>query len=148
MKMSVLSQLKLVAAKRPAALAPVQVRRNKLCAKLSEQIALATATRDKTTYIAKRLRTFKSEETGEMRTVEITKRVRPWWFTAESGKTVIQLRYGSKVMELGKGKNSVEITASNELIDVLEVLKTAVHTGELDQQIEVASNSVKLRFKK
>ena len=146
--MSVLSSLKLISAKRPSALAPIQVRRNKLCGKLTEQIALATALRDGVTYAPKRLRTIKNKESGEVRSVEVAKRVRQWWFTAESGKVVVQLRYGSKIIEFAKGKNSVEVSNGAELIAVLETLKSACELGELDQQISSAADAVKARFKK
>ena len=146
--MSALSGLKLVSAKRPAALAPIQICRNKLIVNLSEQIALATALRDGGTYAPKRLRKIKNKESGEVRSVEVAKRVRQWWFAAESGKVVIQLRYGSKVIDLAKGKNSVEVSNGAELIAVLSVLKTAAETGELDAQITAAAEAVKARFGK
>lgn len=146
--MSVLSSLKLISAKRPSALAPIQVRRNKLINKLMEQIALASALKDGTTYAPKRMRNIKNGETGEIRSVEVAKRVRPWFFTADSGKVVVQLRYGSKVIDFAKGKNSVEVSNGAELITVLETLKTAVENGELDQQISSAAEAVKARFKK
>ena len=146
--MSVLNGLKLVSAKRPTALAPIQIRRNKLCGKLTEQIALATALRDGVTYAPKRLRTLRNKESGEVRSVEMAKRVRQWWFTAESGKVVIQLRYGSKVIDIAKGKNSVEVSNGVELIAVLETLKSACELGELDQQISGAADAVKARFRK
>jgi hypothetical protein len=146
--MSVLSSLKLTSAKRPSALAPIQVRRNKLCSKLGEQIALATALRDGGTYAPKRLRNIKNKESGEVRSVEVSKRVGPWFFTADSGKVVIQLRYGSKVIEFAKGKNSVEVSNGAELITVFETLKSAVESGELDTQISAAAEAVKARFKK
>ena len=146
--MSVLSSLKLISAKRPLALAPIQVRRNKLVNKLTEQIALATALQNGTTYTSMRLRTIKNTESGEVRSVEVAKRVRQWWFTAESGKVVIQLRYGSKVIDIAKGKNSVEVSNGVELIAVLETLKSACELGELDQQISISADAVKARFKK
>lgn len=146
--MSVLNGLKLVSAKRPTALAPIQVRRNKLIVKLMDQIALATALRDGVTYAPKRLRTIKNKESGEVRSVEVAKTVRPWFFTAESGKVVIQLRYGSKVVDIAKGKNSVEVSNGAELITVLETLKSACELGELDQQISSAAEAVKARFRK
>lgn len=146
--MSSLSSLKLVSAKRPSALAPIQVRRNKLVSKLTEQIALATALQNGTTYASKRQRNIKNTETGEIRSVEVAKRVRQWWFTADSGKVVVQLRYGSKVIEFAKGKNSVEVSNGAELITVLETLKSAVESGELDAQVEASANAVKARFKK
>ena len=146
--MSSLSSLKLVSAKRPTALAPIQIRRNKLCGKLTEQIALATALRDGGTYAPKRLRTIKNKESGEVRSVEMAKRVRQWWFTAESGKVVIQLRYGSKVIDIAKGKNSVEVANGVELIAVLETLKSACELGELDAAIAATGIILRERFAK
>jgi len=146
--MSVLSGLKLINAKRPSALAPIQVRRNKLINKLMEQIALATAMQNGMIYAPKRLRNIKNAETGEVRSVEVAKRVRPWFFTADSGKVVVQLRYGSKVVDFSKGKNSVEVSDEASLVAVLETLKSAVESGELDTHVEAAANAVKARFKK
>jgi hypothetical protein len=147
-QMSVLSGLKLVSAKRPAALAPIQICRNKLIVNLTEQIALATALKDGGTFAPKRLRRVKDEQSGEIRSVEVTKRVRQWWFTAESGKVCVQLRYGSKVIDIAKGKNSVEVSNGAELISVLSALKTAVETGELDAQITAAAEAIRARFGK
>ncbi len=146
--MGSLSSLKLVSAKRPAALAPIQICRNKLIVNLTEQIGLATALKDGGTFAPTRVRHVKDEATGEIRSVEAVKRVRQWWFMAESGKVVIQLRYGSKVIDFAKGKNSVEVSNGAELISVLLALKTAVETGELDAQIAAAAEAVKARFGK
>ena len=146
--MSVLSSLKLVSAKRPAALAPIQICRNKLIVNLSEQIAMAIAMRDGGTYAPKRIRKVKDDQSGEVHSVEMAKRVRQWWFTAESGKVVIQLRYGSKVIDIAKGKNSVEVSNGTELIAALETLKSACELGELDQQIGGAADAVRARFGK
>ena len=74
--------------------------------------------------------------------------MRPWWFRAESGKTCIQLKYGSKVIDLSKGRNAIEVANETELISVLETLKKAVETGELDAQMTAASEAVRTRFKK
>jgi len=56
-QMSVLSSLKLVAAKRPQAMPTIQVRRNKLGKQLFEQIKLATALSE-----GKNLRTTSTEK--------------------------------------------------------------------------------------
>ena len=86
----------------------------------------------------------------ERKAVEINRTVRSWFFTADSGKMVVQLRYGSKVIQFNaKGdKNAIEVSDSDELISVLQTLKTAVESGELDQQISVAADLVKARFQK
>ena len=58
------------------------------------------------------------------------------------------VRYGSKVLELAKGKNAIELTTGDELIAVLAKLKAAVLAGELDAQIEAASGALRAGFGK
>ena len=141
--MSALNSLKLVTAKRPQNLAPIVQRRNKLSNQLFEQIQLAQCLADGKTYAPSRLRTIKDKYTGERKTVEAVKRVKQWWFVADNGKVCLQVRYGTRVLELAKGKNSIEVGSGTELITVLETVKKCVEIGELDAQIESAS--IKLR---
>lgn len=146
--MSALNSLKLVAAKRPQSASPVVQRRNKLSKQLFEQIELAKCTADSRAYAPIRLRTLKDKHTGERKTVEAVKRVKQWWFVADSGRMCLQVRYGSKVMELAKGKNSIDVGNAAELVGVLETVKRCVESGELDAQIEAASAAVRERFAK
>jgi hypothetical protein len=83
------------------------------------------------------------KETGLRRQVESTKRVKPWWFTADNGKLAMNVRYGARMIELAKGKSTVEIVNMDQLVPTLELIKRAVEEGELDAQIEVAA--IKLR---
>ena len=53
------------------------------------------------------------------------------------------LCYGDRLLELAKGKSSIEVTTTTDLVPTLERIKRAVEAGELDAQIEVAA--VKLR---
>jgi hypothetical protein len=46
----------------------------------------------------------KGQVVGERKNVEQPKRIKPWWFTAEDGKLCLQVRYGVRVLEIGKGK--------------------------------------------
>ena len=55
----------------------------------------------------------------------------------------MSVRYGTKLLELGKGKWAVEVGTEKELVPTLEMIKGAVLAGELDNQIEVAA--IKLR---
>ena len=144
--MSAFNGLKLVAAKRPQAATPIVQRRNKLSNQLWEQIELARASADGKTYAPTRLRTVKDKLTGARTTVEAVKRVKQWWFVADSGRVCLQVRYGTRVLELAKGKNSIEVGSGNELLSVLETLKKCVELGELDSQIEAASAAVRERF--
>ena len=70
------------------------------------------------------------------------------WFRAESGKTCVQLKYGTSVLDFSRGKNSVEVANDAELVSVLETLKKAVESGELDAQMATASEAVRKRFKR
>ena len=88
------------------------------------------------------------EETGERKQVELARRVKPWWFTAANGKTVLALRYGAKPIEIIKGKNAIEVAGMDDLIATLEVIKEAAQAGELDAQIEQASGALRAGFAK
>ena len=145
---SILSSLKLTSAKRQQMSNPIEFRRQKLSNKLKEQVALAIALKNGETYTAKRLRTV-TDSDGIRQTVEVSKRVKPLWFT-QNNKVFVQVKYGSKVVPLSaKGdKNSVEVSNAVELIQVLEKLDQAVLGGELDTAIEIASESVRARFTK
>lgn len=58
----------------------------------------------------------------------------------------ISVRYGSKVLELAKGKYAIEVGGEKDLVNVLEVVKTAVLSGELDAAIENAANKLRDGF--
>jgi len=82
------------------------------------------------------------------RQVEIPKRIREWWFKNEAGKVCVSVKYGTKVIELAKGKHSVEVENAQALVKALETIKSAVEQGELDTQIESASGVLKAGFRK
>jgi hypothetical protein len=145
---SILSSLKLTTAKRQQVANPTEFRRLKVSAKLREQAALAIAMKNGETFTCKRLKTV-TDSDGIRQTVEVNKKVKQWWFV-QNNKVCVQVKYGSKVVPLSaKGdKNSVEVSNADELIDVLNKLDEAVLGGELDTQIEQASELVRARFKK
>lgn len=58
------------------------------------------------------------------------------------------IRYGSKLLELSKGKSAVELANGDEIVRTLEIVQTAVMNGELDSQIENASGSLRAGFKR
>ena len=144
--MSDFNGLKLVAAKRPQTASPIVQRRNKLSNQLWEQIELARASAEGKTFAPIRLRNIKDKLTGERKTIEAAKRIKQWWFVGENGKVCLQVRYGTRVLELAKGKNSIEVGSGTELLAVLETVKKCVENGELDTQIEGASAAVRERF--
>jgi hypothetical protein len=144
--MSALAGLKLTAQQKPTHMTPIQVRRNKLAKRLWEQMELAKAQQAGTTYAPTKLRSVVDAETGVRKQVETHKRVKAWWFTADNGKLSLSVRYGAKVVELGKGKYAVEIGTEKELVNVLDVIKTAVLAGELDTAIDNAANKLREGF--
>ena len=140
--MSTLNALKLSTAKKSLNTTPVVHRRNKLGKKLWEQIQLAQAHLAGKQFTTTRFQTVRDED-GVRRSVEVPKRVRAWWWNSDNGKIALNVRYGARVVELAKGKSTIEVAASTDLIPTLELIKKAVEAGELDTQIESAS--IKLR---
>jgi len=143
-----LAGLKLTAAQKPTQIPPVQQRRNKLAKRLWEQIELAKAQQAGTTFAPTRLRSVVQNDTGQRRQVETIKRIKQWWFVTDNGKLALSVRYGTKVLELAKGKWAVEVGTDKELLGVLEVIKAAVLAGDLDTQIEAAANKLRAGFEK
>jgi hypothetical protein len=146
--MSTLSSLKLVASKKNRSLSPVAHRRNKLAAKIHEQIELCEAQRSGGVYAPRRLRTVVDRHTGERKTIEAVKRVKEWFWISDTGKINLAVRYGSRVLELAKGKNAIELASGDELIAALQALKTATLAGELDAAIDAASGALRAGFGK
>jgi len=146
--MSALSGLKLVAAKRPQTAAPAVARRAKLAGQLEEQMELVRANAAGTTYAPIRVRSVLDKATGLRSSVQHAKRLKQWWFVADTGRVCLQVRYGTRVLELAKGKNSIDVGSTAELLGALEVIKRAVEMGELDAQIDAASAAVRARFAK
>ena len=144
--MTTMSTLKLTAAQKPTQMSPIQQRRNKLVKRLWEQMELAKAQQAGTQFVATKFRTITDNETGLRKQVETNKRVKAWWFVAENGKLSLSVRYGTKVLELARGKHAVEVGVEKDLVGVLDVIKTAVLAGELDTAIENAANKLRDGF--
>ncbi len=144
--MSILNNLKLTTAKKPRNLPPILVRRNKLSTKLWEQIQLAKSHKDGTPFAVTKYKSMTDRVTGERKQVEQPKRLKAWWFVNESGKLCVSIRYGTQVIELAKGKFSIEVADESALIDALQTVKQAVEAGELDAQINTASEHARRVF--
>ncbi len=146
--MSVLTALKLVALKKPVHQPAIVIRRNKLSSRLWEQIQLAKGQMSGTPFVLMKFRSIKDKETGIRKHVEVPKRIKPWWFQTEEGKVCVSIRYGSWIIELAKGKPSIQVDSGDDLVKALETVKIAVEAGDLDSQIELASSSLGSGFKK
>ena len=147
--MTVLNNLKLVVSKRHQTVSPVVHRRNKLVAKLHEQIELCEAQQAGKTYAPTRLKTYTNKQTGERMTVEAVKRVKEWFWIGDNGKINLAIKYGAKTLSLSaKGANAIELKDGAELIATLKELKIATANGELDDAITKASNATRQAFGK
>ena len=135
--MTSLGTLKLTATQKPVQQSQTQQRRNKLAKRLWEQIELARAQATGSVYAPIKFKTITSAD-GVRRQVEQQKRVKQWWFVADSGKLALSVRYGTKLLELAKGKWAVEVGTDKDLVSVLE--------GELDAQIDAAANKLRAGF--
>ena len=147
--MSVLTNLKLVISKRHQTVSPIVHRRNKLVAKLHEQIELCESQQAGKTYAPTRLKTYTNKQTGERMTVEAVKRVKEWFWISDSGKINLSVKYGAKTLPLNaKGANAIELKDGAELIATLKELKLATANGELDEAITKVSEATRQGFGK
>ena len=146
--MSGLSALKLVTSKRQLGNSPQFARRQKLSTKLDEQIQLAKAQQSGDQFSPIKIRTIKDEVTGEIRKVEVPKKLKPWWWADEKGKLCITVRYGARTLEIVEGKNAIETDSIADVITSLQVSRTAVDSGELDKRIDAVMGQVKAGFAK
>ena len=146
--MSGLNALKLVQAKREKGHSPQHARRQKLSTKLAEQIQLAKAQQSGTEFSPVRVRTVKDEATGQSRKIEVPKKLKPWWWADEKGKLCITVRYGARTLEIVEGKNAIETDSIADVITSLQVIRTAVDSGELDKRIDAVMGQVKAGFAK
>jgi len=141
-----LSSLKITNVVRQITANTNEFRKTKLLKKLDEQISLATAQKNGELFTVKRLKNVK-DANGNSTQIEVQKRVSPWFWT-DNNKTYVQIRYGTRVLELQKGKNTIEIASADDLLKNLAIVKAAVASGELDSVIEAASVKVRERFGK
>ena len=146
--MSGLNALKLVQAKREKGNSPQHARRQKLSTKLAEQIQLAKAQQSGAEFSPVRVRTVKDEATGQSRKVEVPKKIKPWWWTDDTGKLCITVRYGARTLEIVEGKNAIETDSIADVITSLQVIRTAVDSGELDKRIDAVMGQVTAGFAK
>ena len=145
---TILNTLKLTAARKSRALPDVVKRRNKLLMKLGEQRMLAAAQAQGQHYTPTRYRSFADADTGARITKQVPVRIKPWFWTGEKGECLLAISYGSKQIELQKGKTAIEVGTVENLCQVLDTVIDAVRNGELDTQIESASAKLRDGFKK
>ena len=127
--MSVLKTLNFVAVTKRSN-DPVIMRRAKLIMQLQQQRSLA----DNPTHIAFR-QIWERAENGVKQLVERQKRIKRWWYIDPVGQCYLTINYGSKKLELEKGKSAIAVGSKDNLVATLDAVIAAVEAGELDTAI-------------
>ena len=103
--------------------------------KLAEQIEMAEAELAGKTF--ERMKRAWVTENGERKRVERAARIKKWWSKDAAGSVILRVFYGSKPVELQRGKVAIEVGAMDKLPVVLKAVKEAIIAGELDAEIGV-----------
>ena len=143
---STLTKLTLIDARKPQQVPQVVQRRNKLALRVWQQMELAKAQANGGEYRVTKYRSYTDTATGTRRQVEQHVMVKPWWFTTAAGKLAVSVRYGSRVLELARGKWAVEIAHVKDLTTTLDAIRAAVLAGELDCAIDTAATKLRAGF--
>ena len=143
---SLLSTLKLVTATRATHISPVMQRRQKLIAKIDEQIEMAQAAANGTAFKPTKFKNVVNAETGETEYQQVAKKVRAWYWKNDAGKWNLVVRYGARIIELAKGKNSIELENEAAILPTLDLIRKAAEAGELDEAITKISKIAELKL--
>ena len=119
---------------------PILKRRGKMLAQLEQQQSLA----NDAGYMLI-VQKWKRNAEGVKELVEHRKRLKRWWLTDAAGDTLFVMRYGSRPLEIDKGKTAINVGKKENLIPVIDALITAVRNGELDEAVKALDRP---RFKK
>ena len=111
-------------------------RRKKLSKRLLEQLEMARSIKKGENHEVIFSKRVRDTETGELIEVNLPKKIKPWWWTSDDGKTCLTLRYGARPIELVKGRNTIEAVGIDGVISSLVVVHRALMAGELDEQID------------
>jgi hypothetical protein len=141
MTKSLLSSLKVTARPEKTSDNPVLKRREKLLAKLDQQLAMAKAHIAGETYTAYREKWQKNPETGQQEKVQIPKNVAKWFYK-RNNQYFFEVRYANKALELSKGNHAIEVGELDNLTKVIHTVIDAVVAGELDPLLEKVSTNL------
>lgn len=133
--MTLLNALTLATYETNDKLSPTLNRRRKLLAKIDEQIRYATDSNYQPTK-----QTWHKDSDGKEQRITVPKRVRRWWTVRSDGTVLLTVRYGSRALDLAKGKNAIVVNSVNELPTLLKRLSEAVDKGEFDTLLEAQAS--------
>ena len=137
--MSVLAKLNLKTVQRNMQKDPVVARRDKLVLAIEEQGKVLAAMLAGEQYSVT-VQRWKSDADGQRVRVATEKRVRAWFFEQDGGYYV-QCRYGTRILNINGKSNAVFVDSLGAVQAVLDALKIAAETGELDKAIAYATKA-------
>ena len=109
---------------------PIIQRQTKLIARLEEQREIARCLLENETFSAYKEVTVTDDE-GIKSKVKAPKKIKSWFYSVK-GSYFLDIRYGSKALELAKNKYAITVGAKGDLLKVIDTVIDAVRTGELD----------------
>ena len=128
--MSTLKALNFVALPKNIKSDPTIAKRMKLLAQLEQQRALALDP----LYTHPRQRWVKRDDGGK-ELVNMPKRVKRWWRDDGAGTSYFVIRYGSRILELDKGKSAIAFNKPEHLLEIINTVINAVKSGDFDKAI-------------
>ncbi len=131
--MTMLETLNYTDKTRDAGTSPEGRLRQKLLAAVDLQISAAQAEANGEEFVRQAMRWITDKDTGEKVRQEVPIRMRRWWWNDDTGKVMLEVRYGNKPLELQPGKPTIEIGEQGNLLPVLNTLKESIAAGELDK---------------
>jgi hypothetical protein len=111
---------------------PIAKRRQKILAKLDDQLAMAKSHISGAPHTCYKVKWKVNPETKIKERVNFPKMVKPW-FKKIDNKYYFQVRYGNKPLQLQKNMYAIEVIKLEDLPDVIETLITAIAAGEIDE---------------
>ncbi len=131
--MTMLETLNFTDKTRSAGTSPEARLRRKLLAAIDLQISAAQAEANGEEFVRQAMRWTTDKDTGEKVRQEVPIRMRRWWWNDDTGKVMLEIRYGNKPLELQPGKPTIEIGEQDNLLPVLSTLRQGIVAGELDK---------------
>ena len=131
--MTMLETLNFTDKTRDAGTSPEGRLRQKLLGAIDLQISAAQAEANGEEFVRQAMRWITDKDTGEKVRKEVPIRMRRWWWNDDTGKVMLEVRYGNKPLELQPGKPTIEIGEQDNLLPVLSTLRQGIVAGELDK---------------
>jgi len=144
MSQSTLAKLKCTARPTIPAVEPIQVKHEKLIARLNEQRAMAACLLENEVYTAYKEVWITDGITGEKKRVKQPKKLRQWFYQVND-TWFFEIKYGNKSLELQKGKVAIEVGKQENLLTTIDTLIQAVEIGELDVQLKAVTGPRKAK---